>query len=235
VRSRTLRTTGIAESSLAELIAPISSQLDGVSLAYLPGPDGVDLRITSRDLTSDATDAALTLALDALRGRVTRYAYSDDQRDLAATVLELCERRNLHIGVAESCTGGLLGARLTAIAGSSTVVEGGVIAYSNAVKMRLLGVREATLQQYGAVSEQTAKEMAAGIRAGLGVEIGVGITGVAGPGGGTPDKPVGLVWIAVDVLGDVRAIGPRLIGDRAEIRYRATQAALDLVRRMVAG
>ena len=234
IRSRTVRTTGIAESSLADLIAPISSQLDGLSLAYLPGPDGVDLRVTSRDLASDATDGALSRAVDTLRERATRYAYAEDQRDLAAVVLELCESRSLHVGVAESCTGGLLGARLTAIPGSSTVVEGGVIAYSNVVKMRLLGVREATLQQSGAVSEQTAREMASGVRAALGVEIGVGITGVAGPGGGTPDKPVGLVWIAVDVAGAVRAIGPRLNGDRAEIRYRATQAALDLVRRMVA-
>jgi nicotinamide-nucleotide amidase len=235
VRSRTLRTTGIAESSLAELIAPISNQLDGLSLAYLPGPDGVDLRVTSRDHTSDETDAALARALDALGRRVARYAYVDDQRDLAAVVLELCESHSLHIGVAESCTGGLLGARLTAIPGSSSVVAGGVIAYSNAVKMGLLGVGEATLEQYGAVSREVATEMASGVRDRLGVEIGVGITGVAGPGGGTPEKPVGLVWIAVDVSGEVRALGPRLIGDRAEIRYRATQAALDLVRRMVAG
>ena len=235
VRSRTLRTTGIAESSLAELIAPVASELQGLSLAYLPGPDGVDLRVTSRDSGSDATDATLARALDALGTLVNRYAYADDQRDLAAVVLELCESRNLHIGVAESCTGGLLGARLTAIAGSSTVVAGGVIAYSNDVKMRLLDVSEDTLAQHGAVSEQVATEMASGIRARLGVEIGVGITGVAGPGGGTPEKPVGLVWIAADVNGQVRAIGPRLIGDRAEIRYRATQAALDLVRRMVAG
>ena len=235
VRSRTLRTTGIAESSLAELIAPVASELDGLSLAYLPGPDGVDLRVTSRDLGSDATDATLARALTVLGTRVNRYAYAHDQRDLAAVVLELCESQKLHIGVAESCTGGLLGARLTGIPGSSTVVEGGVIAYSNDVKMRMLGVSEATLARHGAVSEQVASEMASGIRARLGVEIGVGITGVAGPGGGTPEKPVGLVWIAADVAGQVRAIGPRLIGDRAEIRYRATQAALDLVRRMVAG
>jgi nicotinamide-nucleotide amidase len=235
VRSRTLRTTGIAESSLAELIAPISTQLDGLSLAYLPGPDGVDLRVTSRGLAGVAADTALGRALDLLRERATRYAYTEDQRDLAAVVLEMCEARDLRIGVAESCTGGLLGARLTAIPGSSTVVEGGVISYSNAVKLRLVGVREETLEQYGAVSEQTAQEMASGVRARLGVEIGVAITGVAGPGGGTPEKPVGLVWIAVDFAGKVRAIGPRLIGDRAEIRYRATQAALDLVRRMVAG
>jgi nicotinamide-nucleotide amidase len=235
VRSRTLRTTGIAESSLAELIAPISTQLDGLSLAYLPGPDGVDLRVTSRGLAGVAADTALGRALDLLRERATRYAYTEDQRDLAAVVLEMCEARDLRIGVAESCTGGLLGARLTAIPGSSSVVEGGVISYSNAVKLRLVGVREETLEQYGAVSEQTAQEMASGVRARLGVEIGVAITGVAGPGGGTPEKPVGLVWIAVDFAGKVRAIGPRLIGDRAEIRYRATQAALDLVRRMVAG
>jgi nicotinamide-nucleotide amidase len=234
VRSRTLRTTGIAESSLAELIAPITSELDELSLAYLPGPDGVDLRVTSRDKAADVADALLARAVASLRDRVSRYAYADDQKDLAAVVLDLCAARGFHIGVAESCTGGLLGARLTAIPGSSSVVEGGVIAYSNAVKTQLLGVSKESLEEHGAVSERVATEMAAGVRLRLGAEVGIAITGVAGPGGGTPEKPVGLVWISVDVNGATRAIGPRLIGDRAEVRYRATQAALDLVRRMVA-
>ena len=235
VRSRTLRTTGVAESKLAELLGPLADGIDGLSLAYLPGQEGVDLRLTARDLAPDAADAALTEGIAALREIAARYAYADNQSDLASVVLNECDARGLTIAVAESCTGGLLGARLTAISGSSSVVIGGVIAYSNGVKKGLLGVTTESLERHGAVSEEVASEMATGVRRRLGVDIGVSITGVAGPGGGTPDKPVGLVWMAVDVRGDVRTHGSRFIGDRAEIRFRATQAALDLVRRMVAG
>jgi len=235
VRSRTLRTTGVAESKLAELLGPLADGIDGLSLAYLPGQEGVDLRLTARDLAPDVADAALTEGIAALREIAARYAYAENQTDLASVVLNECDARGLTIAVAESCTGGLLGARLTAISGSSSVVIGGVIAYSNGVKKGLLGVTTEALERHGAVSEEVASEMATGVRRRLGVDIGVSITGVAGPGGGTPDKPVGLVWMAVDGRGDVRTHGSRFVGDRAEIRFRATQAALELVRRMVAG
>jgi PncC family amidohydrolase len=112
-------------------------------------------------------------------------------------------------------------------------VLGGVIAYANEVKRDLLGVRPETLEAHGAVSEPVAAEMAAGVRDSTGAEIGIAITGVAGPAGGTAEKPVGLVWIAVDLAGTVRTHGSRFIGDRAEIRFRSTQAALDIVRRML--
>ena len=231
VRSRTIRTTGIAESKLAEMLGPMASGVDGLSLAYLPGQEGVDLRLTSRDRSIADSDEALRVATARLRECVSRYAYGEDGADLAAAVLTACEERGLHIAVAESCTGGLLGARLTAIPGSSSVVVGGVIAYSNEVKRDLLGVRPETLEAHGAVSEPVAVEMAAGARRATGAEIGIAITGVAGPGGGTAEKPVGLVWIAVDLSGTVRTHGSRFIGDRAEIRFRSTQAALDIVRR----
>jgi nicotinamide-nucleotide amidase len=234
IRSRTVRTTGVAESKLPELLGMLASGVDGLTLAYLPGQEGVDLRLTSHDRNATDADAALAAAVAEVRARVSRYAYGLDQIDLAAVVLELCERRGVHLSVAESCTGGLLGARLTSIPGSSSVVSGGVIAYSNSVKHDLLGVTIEALETHGAVSEQVATEMAVGIRRRLGTEIGISITGVAGPGGGTPDKPVGLVWIAVDVAGSVKTHGSRFIGDRAEIRFRATQAALDIVRRTLA-
>ena len=233
IRSRTLRTTGVAESKLPDLLGPYAHDVDGLSLAYLPGQEGVDLRVTARDMSASESDLALSAAIEALRSRAGRYAYAEGQTDLASVVLDLCSERGLHIAVAESCTGGLLGARLTAIPGSSSVVLGGVIAYANAVKEQMLGVAAETLETYGAVSESVAAEMATGARQATGAEIGISLTGVAGPGGGTPDKPVGLVWIAVDVSGEVRTHGSRFIGDRAEIRFRSTQAALDLVRRMV--
>jgi nicotinamide-nucleotide amidase len=139
------------------------------------------------------------------------------------------------IAVAESCTGGLLGARLTEIPGSSRVVLGGVIAYSNAVKEQELGVSADELAQFGAVSEQVAVQMARGVRGMTGATIGVGITGIAGPDGGTPDKPVGTVWIAIDVRGETTARVAVYIGDRAEIRHRATQVAMDMIRRSLIG
>jgi nicotinamide-nucleotide amidase len=127
----------------------------------------------------------------------------------------------------------MLGARLTAIPGSSDVFVGGVIAYDDDVKTSLLGVDPATMRGHGAVSEATAREMAAGVRARLGTQIGIAVTGIAGPNGGTPEKPVGLVWVAAEVDGLVRASQRVYPGNREEIRQRASQGALDLVRRML--
>jgi competence/damage-inducible protein CinA-like protein len=233
IRARTVRTTGVAESQLPTLLGDAARSVDGLPLAYLPGQEGVDLRLVARDLPRADADARLAVGAAVLRERVGKFVYGEDRIDLSEVVLDLCRRAGLHLAVAESCTGGLLGARLTDIPGSSDVLLGGVIAYSNDVKQQLLGVREDTLRAVGAVSEEVAREMAAGARTRFGADIGIGITGIAGPGGGTAEKPVGLVWIAVDVAGAVQVRGGRMIGDRAEIRFRATQLALDLVRRGV--
>jgi nicotinamide-nucleotide amidase len=142
----------------------------------------------------------------------------------------MCRAEGIRVAVAESCTGGMLGARITAIPGSSDVFVGGVLAYENATKIEMLGVEQSDIATYGAVSEAVAVAMARRVRLRLLSDIGISITGIAGPGGGTPEKPVGTVWIALD--GRVSGTrGLRLIGDRAEIRQRATQAALDFVRR----
>lgn len=231
VRSRTLRTTGIAESKVADLLARLAKDPMGVSLAYLPGWEGVDLRLSVRDLPADEADARLEVAANALRARIGTWVYGEDETDLAQLVLEALRATKHRIAVAESCTGGMLGTRLTAIGGSSDVVAGGIISYDNAVKVQQLGVREATLKAHGAVSEATAREMATGARIRLGVDVGVSVTGVAGPDGGTPEKPVGTVWVAVDVRGKVDAQRLSLVGDRHEIRQRSTQAALALVLR----
>lgn len=157
--------------------------------------------------------------------------HGTDEQDLSALLLEILRARKMQIAVAESCTGGMLGMRLTAVRGSSDVVQGGTIAYANEVKMRELNVQEATLVAHGAVSEETAREMASGVRQRFGVDVGVSITGVAGPGGGTPEKPVGTFCVAVDVRGELRSVRTSGVGDRHEIRQRATQAALNLVRK----
>ena len=234
VRSRTVRTTSVAESAIADRMGEMARGIDGMSLAYLPGQEGVDLRLTTRGVSGDDADAALARGAETLRERVGRAAYGEEATDLAAVVLDLCRGRSYTIAVGESCTGGLLGARLTAIPGSSDVVRGGVIAYANDVKVAQLGVDPAVLDAHGAVSEPVAAQMARGARERFGADVGIGITGVAGPGGGSPEKPVGTVWVAVDVRGEEprvqRAPG---IGDRAEIRFRATQFALDVLRRLL--
>jgi nicotinamide-nucleotide amidase len=235
VRSRTLRTTGVAESLLADQLDPIRDSLGDITLAYLPAPDGVDLRITVRGVPASQADTILEAAASIIRSRIGRAVYAEGDTDMPSVVLALCRERRLTIAVAESCTGGLLGARLTAIPGSSDVVFGGVIAYANDVKLKLLGVNESDLVEHGAVSETVARQMAEGARDRLATSIGIAITGVAGPSGGTPEKPVGTVWIAAALPTGTHARLLRLIGDRDEIRRRATQSALDLVRRALLG
>jgi len=231
VRSLTLRTTGVAESLLADQIDPMRERLGSVSLAYLPAPDGVDLRLTIRGVSSSDADRVLSTAGSMIREQLGRAVYAEGDRDLAAVVIDRCRELNLTIAVAESCTGGLLGARLTSTPGSSDVMLGGVIAYADDVKRKLLNVQESSLVAHGAVSEEVVREMAAGVREGTGASIGIGITGIAGPGGGTPEKPVGTVWIAAALPDATPAVHLRLIGDREEIRRRATQSSLELVRR----
>jgi nicotinamide-nucleotide amidase len=231
VRSITLRTTGVAESLLADRIEQMEGGPLGVSLAYLPSISGVDLRLTVRDVPADVADAALSNAAKRLRARVGESIYGEDDDDLAAVVLQLCRERSLTIGVAESCTGGLLGARLTAIPGSSDVVRGGVIAYHNDLKRDSLGVDEALLKEHGAVSEPVVRAMAAGARRMAGSTVGFGVTGIAGPSGGSEAKPVGTVWLAVDLDGDVDARMVRLWGGREEIRQRSAQWLLEMLRK----
>lgn len=227
--SWTVRTTGIAESALADLLGEYSRSIDGLAPAFLPGIEGVDVRLTVRDAKSDAAIAHLERAVAKLREAIGRYVYGEGSTDLAAVVLEICRAEGIRVAVAESCTGGLLGERITAVPGSSDVFLGGVLAYDNSVKIGMLGVNDELLALSGAVSEEVAMAMARGVRDRLNADVGIAITGIAGPGGGTPEKPVGTVWIAIDgrVSG---ARGLRLIGDRGEIRHRAAQAALDFLR-----
>lgn len=231
IRSVTLRTTGIAESSLPDLLGDHADGFGAITLAYLPGQEGVDLRLTVRDAHPDDADRALAVAADAVRARLGRHWYADGPTDLADVVVHACRAASRRLAVGESCTGGMLATRITSVSGASEIFLGGVIAYDNAVKVEQLGVDPQLLERRGAVSEEVARAMAAGARAALRADIGIGITGLAGPGGGTPEKPVGLVWIAVDLDGEVLVHGGRFSGDRAEIRFRATQAALNMLRR----
>ena len=235
VLSGTLRTTGIAESAIAELLGPKflgepGTDLGSLPLAFLPGVAGVDLRVTAKGLPRAQAEKLIKEAILKLRSRVSAYTYGEDDADLAAIVIDRLRSLGLKLAVAESCTGGMLGERITSIPGSSDVFQGGVIAYHNDVKVSELGVKPEDIERHGAVSEQVALQMASGVRDRLGADVGVSVTGIAGPGGGTPDKPVGLVWISVNGS-KAKARRFHVGGDRAEIRQRAAQAALEMVRR----
>jgi nicotinamide-nucleotide amidase len=234
VRSRTLRTTGIGESHIADLVTRISDDITDVELAYLPNADGTDLRVTVRGLPHDEAEVRLTAAAERLRSVVASYIYGEDAIELADVVLSLCREKGVSIGVAESCTGGLLGARLTAIPGSSDVVRGGVIAYHDDIKRQMLGVPPELIVEHGAVSEPVVRAMATGARKATNVDAALAITGIAGPGGGTEEKPVGLVWIALDYRGEVESRRFMMLGDRAEIRHRSAQAAMEMLRQRLA-
>ena len=232
IRSVALRTTGIAESLLQDQLRELApgDAVRAPSVAYLPGVDGVDLRLTMRG--PDAS-REIDRFIETIRAAIPEGIYGTDDMDLAAVLLDMCRTDGLRIAVAESCTGGLLGARLTAIPGSSDVFVGGVIAYANEVKVKELGVSHVDLGRYGAVSEPVVRQMALGAQRMFGVPLALAITGVAGPGGGTPEKPVGLVWVCVALDGQVETRKLQSWGDRQEVRYRAAQAAMELARRQL--
>ena len=233
IKSLTIRTSGIPESSLAERIGEIEAEIAPLTLAYLPGLEGVDLRISAWNLESDDADRRLRSAAEVLRQRAGDNVYGEGDNDLAALVLDEARSQGLRLAVAESCTGGLVGARLTDIPGSSDVFVGGVIAYDNAVKQELLAVPERLLAEHGAVSEPVVRAMADGAARRFGVNAAIAVTGIAGPGGGSEEKPVGTVWLGCLVHGRVESRRAMFPGSRHEIRARAAQAALLLLHRQL--
>jgi nicotinamide-nucleotide amidase len=234
VRSRSVRTTGIAESALAERVGAIEEEIAPLTLAYLPSTDGVDLRVTAWGLGEVEAERRLSQAAAVLRERAGEHAYGADGADLAAVVLDQLRARKARLVVAESCTGGLLGGRITAVPGASSVFIGGVVAYDDVVKSGTLDVAPELLEHYGAVSQQVVSAMAEGVQRQFAVDAALAITGIAGPTGGTPEKPVGTVWLAARFGAQTRALKRIFPGDRGEIRARSAQAALDVLRRLLA-
>jgi nicotinamide-nucleotide amidase len=226
IRSRTVRVTAIPESTLAERLGDIDDLIAPLSLAYLPGLDGVDLRVTAWGLAPGDADARLAAAATVLRERAGAHLYAEGDTTLAEVVLAEARRRGLTIAAAESCTGGLFSARLTDVPGSSDVFLGGVVTYADAAKSELAGVEPAAIAEHGAVSEPVARAMALGVAQRLGADLAVGITGIAGPTGGSAEKPVGTVWLAVYDRGETVAWRVQLFNTRAEIRARAVQTTL---------
>ncbi len=234
IRYRLLRTTGIAESLVAEKVDHLLADLAPLTLAFLPGFAGTDLRLTCwGDLIAAAADRALDAAAQNLHALLDEHVYGDEQDDLASVVGAALKDRGWRLAVAESCSGGLLGKRLTDLPGASDFFEGGVIAYSNELKQLLLAVSPNTLMMRGAVSEETVREMALGAQRLARADAALAITGIAGPAGGTPEKPVGTVWVAAALGNDLQARGLVLPGDREEIRERSVQASLALLWKML--
>ena len=207
VLSRTVRTTGVPESALAERLGSIEGEIAPLTLAYLPSTDGVDLRLTAWSLEQRDAETRLTTAAARLQQLAGEHWYGHDEADLAAVVLEALRRNRQRLGVAESCTGGMVAERITNIPGASDTFIGGVVAYADVIKTAALKVPLETLQAHGSVSEDTVRAMAEGAQRLFSTEASIAVTGIAGPGGGTPEKPVGTVWLAARVATDTRAVG----------------------------
>ena len=217
---------GIPESDAQITAQRVLIDYPGVKLALLASPGDVHVVL----MDDGAGESGLTAASQAVGAELRPYRYSDDGSTLAEVVVRLARSAGVTIATAESCTGGLVGASLTSVPGASETYLGGVIAYANEVKIAQLDVPPGLLAQYGAVSEQTARAMAEGALAKFGADVAVATTGVAGPDGGTNDKPVGMVWFAIADEAGSRATYKNIAGDRAGVRVRATTSALDLLR-----
>ncbi len=231
---RYLRTAGIAESAIAEKMA---DKLDDLPLqvAYLPEIAGNDLRLTAWAADGSEAEAALDEAVKRIRDVLGVHVYAEGAIDLADVVGDLLLRAGMTVAVAESCTAGLVGARLTERPGASGYFWGDLIAYDDRAKIELLGVSEQTLRRHGAVSEETAREMAEGACSRSGADVAIAVTGIAGPSGGTTEKPVGTVWLAVRMRGRTVAKRRHYPGTRDMVRLRAAQGSLDLLRRTLLG
>lgn len=236
---RVLKIAGRTESDVEQVAQPVYSRwidwAPPVSTSILAAPGQIELHFSVRATTEEEGRAVLDRATSEMTAVVGPDVYSTDGRSLERVVGDLLRGRGWRIATAESCTGGLVASRLTDIAGSSDYVERGVVCYSNRAKTEWLGVPEELIREHGAVSEAVGLAMAAGVRERANVEVAVGITGVAGPGGGTEQKPVGTVVVAVVGLSGAQVRRFLFPGGREQVKFQASQAALNMVRTMVGG
>lgn len=233
---RVLKITGRPESEVDALVQPIYSKWTNaavpIATTILAVLGQIELHLTATAPGAEA-DTALDSAVRALQDALGSSVYSVDGRTLEEVVGGLLREARWTVAVAESCSGGLLMSRLTDVAGSSDYVDRGVVCYSNRSKIELAGVPETLIAEHGAVSEPVARAMAEGIRGRAGTQVGIGVTGIAGPGGGTPEKPVGTVAIAV-VAGDVTTVRTfKFFGNRELVKFQSAQAALNILRLML--
>ena len=229
--SKVLRTFGIGESTLEERIRSFILAQNNPTIALLARSGEIHVRLTAKADSEPEARALIAKLESSLREQINQYIFGIDEQSLEQVVGEELCRQKLCIALAESCTGGAATAKLSDVPGSSSYLIGSVVSYANRIKTDQVGVDAAVLQEYGAVSPETAKAMAQGIRSKFVTDIGVGITGIAGPGGSTPEKPVGLVYIAVAGPQGVVVEAEHFSGQRTAIKTRAVNSALDLLRR----
>jgi nicotinamide-nucleotide amidase len=229
--TRVLKVAMLGESAVDARVAPIYKRFGEVQTTILAGAGEIQLHFKSRGETMEAAQARVDEAADAVEEELDDAVYSRNGESLEQIVGYWLQMRNATLAVAESCTGGLLGERLTSVSGSSRYFAGGAIVYANAVKTELAGVPADMIERHGAVSREVAAALAEGIRYRCEATLGVGITGVAGPGGGTPEKPVGLVFHALASDSGTEVIERNFPGDRKRIRWFATTLGLDMVRK----
>lgn len=230
IYTKTLHTIGIGESELDRRVEDLFRTLENPKIAMLAHGGRVDVKVMAKAESAEAADAMIAPVADQLRERIGAGYYGDDELTPGGAIVTELVRRNQTIGVAESVTGGGIADAIVAVPGASRAFYGGIVAYDNSVKRELLGVRKKTLKKFGAVSEETAIEMAYGARKALDVDFALATTGIAGPDGGSDEKPVGLVWFAlVDADGKVETHRATFPGVRVDIRERAEMTALSLI------
>ncbi|HEY6447791.1 MAG TPA: competence/damage-inducible protein A [Acidobacteriaceae bacterium] len=231
IATRVLKAAMIGESAADAQIAPIYTQYADVETTILAHLGDIELRLACGKPVAELAEARVDELAGKIEEELEDFIYSSQGETLEQIVLYYLEMRGATLAVAESCTGGMVAERLTGVSGSSRSFVGGAVVYSNRLKTELAGVDAQLIAKYGAVSREVAIALAEGIRERCGSTLGLGITGVAGPSGGTEEKPVGLVWIAVSDADDTDVLEKRFSGDRAAIRFNASQQGLDLVRR----
>jgi nicotinamide-nucleotide amidase len=227
--NRILRFFGLPESAIAGVVAQAGGEAEGLEVTICAH----DLEVQIDLVIPPGSEAQADRVTEALRATHPRALFAEDEQAVEAIVLDVAREQGLTIGAAESCTGGLVAARLTSVPGSSDVFVGGLVAYDDRLKLDGLNVPAEVLERHGAVSAETAAAMASGARSALGADVGVSVTGVAGPGGGTPEKPVGLVFIHAESPDASHGVELHLPGSRDAVRRRAAASALHLLRRLL--
>ena len=235
LRTRILKIASMSESDVEQAVAPVYTTFTNPRTTILGAPGQVELHLTAQGGSEAEAQARIEELAAPIRTALAGRVFSEDGRELNEVVAELLVERGLRLALAESCTGGLLSARLTEVPGSSRFLDRGYIPYANTAKVAQLGIDPALIDARGAVSEDVAQAMAAAARRKSGADVSVAITGIAGPGGGSPEKPVGLVFIALDGAAGTRVRRCFFPGERSRIRMQTVQAALEMVRRGLLG
>jgi nicotinamide-nucleotide amidase len=235
VRRRVLRIAAMPESDVDQLAAPVYSRFENPTTTILGAAGQVELHLVAHGDGASEAEGRIEALAGALRAALPGRVFSEDGRDLPHVVVDLLRERGLTLALAESCTGGLLSTRITDVPGASAVLERAFVTYANRAKVEETGVDLALLERHGAVSEEVAAALAAGAARAAVADVGVGITGIAGPEGGTAEKPVGLVFVAIQGAAGTRVSRNLFPGGRERVRVQATQVALEMLRRGLLG